>query len=190
MALARQEKISELLKDIERYESFIRQLNLISGKYCSKHSDLVSQIAKLRLNLTDTNMPSVVSVFDSPLESVQDLQMSKKLWRKIAMLTHPDRGGDPLLFNYAHALYVSNDVSALSFLSECLMKNDFSSFVSSVRQKINALYEIAKAKPSYAILLADSVKDYKLAEKLAENALNESIKALKTLKTSKKYRKI
>ena len=95
-----------------------------------KHSDLVSQIAELRANfVSDSTTPSVVSVFDSPMDNIQDLQLSKKLYRRIAMLAHPDRGGDELLFNYAHALYVSHDVTALSHLLESLMANDFHSYI-------------------------------------------------------------
>ena len=102
------------------------------------------------------------------------------------MFAHPDRGGNALLFNYAHALYVSNDVTALSFLYECLMKDDFSSFAKSVRQKLNAMYEIAKAKPSYLILLCDMKKDYAKADALTEKYLKSTIDSLKAKAFDKK----
>lgn len=182
----RESDIQRLLKDIDRYQSFITQLSLIVSKYCAKHSDLVNEVAALRINfVSDAKTASVVSVFDSPLESVQDMQLSKTLYRKIAMLVHPDRGGSALLFNYAHALYLSHDVSALSILLESLMKGDFSSFAFSIRQKLNALYEVTKAKPSYKILVADLNGDYQLASDLTEKYLKQSIEKLKSCQSQK-----
>lgn len=172
--------MKQLYDDLEKYERFNLQLSAIVNKYCAKHSDLVAQIAELRANfVSDSTTPSVVSVFDSPMDNIQDLQLSKKLYRRIAMLAHPDRGGDELLFNYAHALYVSHDVTALSHLLESLMANDFESYIMFAREKLNALYEVAKSKPSYAILLADSKGQYKLADELCVKSLMKSIELLK-----------
>lgn len=175
--------MKQLYRDLENYERFCLQLSTIVNKYCAKHSDLVGQIAELRANfVSKSTTPSVVSVFDSPMDNIQDLQLSKKLYRKIAMLAHPDRGGDELLFNYAHALYISHDVTALSHLLESLMNNDFNSYIVFARQKLNALYEVLKSKPSYAILLADSKGQYELADQICVKSLIKSIDLLKNAK--------
>ncbi len=172
--------MKQLYRELENYERFCLQLSTVVNKYCAKHSDLVGQIAELRANfVSQSKTQSVVSVFDSPMDNIQDLQLSKKLYRRIAMLAHPDRGGDPLLFNYAHALYTSHDVTALSHLLESLLNNDFSSYTQFIRQKLNALYEVAKSKPSYLILLADSKGQYELADQLCVKSLRKSIDLLK-----------
>lgn len=171
------------LENLKKYENFIHRLNTVCGKYCEQHSDLVSEIAQLRTQLSDSNTVSIISVFDSPLESAADLQVSKALYRKIAMLTHPDRpNGDAVLFAYAHALYLSADRISLTHLYEALLKNDLSDYSTWMNQKIQALYEVAKSKPSYQILLADFAKDYEKADKLCVKFLIKSIQLLKSRK--------
>lgn len=172
-----QREVDKLMREIKKYDNFITQINLVAEKYIAKFPELVNELAALRISIN--GQPSMVSIFDSLTENIADLQLAKTAWRKVAHLLHPDRGGSPILFSYAHCLYKSADYQALNQLYEALLKNEIDVYTSMVRQKLNALYEVQKSKVGYRVFLAHLLNNQELASSLIEKSLIKSINNLK-----------
>lgn len=138
----------ELAKKLEKYERFVDSMNTVSQRYISMFPDIVNRIKEARINRP--NIEKVLLEVDpnSNVLDLQTLQMTKKLWRVAAKLTHPDHGGDPALFRFCRALYKGQDLRMLNGIVQALQNGT----PILVNEQLDSMYELQKSKFSYQIL--------------------------------------
>lgn len=164
--------------ELEKYERFLSDINQVMSMYEKPFHELVKEIRELRVNRVKQSQKVVLEIdpnFADPFKDLGTQQLLKKTWRSIAQKTHPDLGGDSRIFMYARILYKSGDLNALNALLESVHNGDFTSFLTFVLKKLNALYEANKATLGYKVLCLHRSGKYEEAKSLVQREL-ESLK--------------
>ena len=169
---------SRISVELEKYERFLSDIQKVLQIYESKYPDLVEEIRTLRVNRVKPSQKVRLEIDPRSVSPLQDLgteQLLRKTWKSIAQKTHPDLGGDSRIFMYARILYKSGDLNALNALLESVNNGDFTSFLTFVLKKLNALYEANKATLGYKVLCLHRSGKYEEAKSLVQREL-ESLK--------------
>lgn len=172
--MQQQDVFAQVSRELEKYERFLSDIDHVMVIYEKPFSQLVREIRELRVNRVKQAQKVVLEIDPNSTDPFQDLgtqQLLKKTWRSIAQKTHPDLGGDPRIFVYARVLYKSGDLKALNSLLEAINNEDFSSYLSFVVRKLQALYEANKATLGYRILRLHRLGRVDEAKLLMENEL-------------------
>lgn len=164
--------------EIEKYERFLSDINQVMSMYEKPFHELVKEIRELRVNRVKQSQKVILEIdpnFADPFKDLGTQQLLKKTWRSIAQKTHPDLGGDSRIFMYARILYKSGDLNALNALLESINNGDFTSYLTFVLKKLNALYEANKATLGYKVLCLHRSGKCEEAKSLVQREL-ESLK--------------
>ena len=165
-------------KKIKAFENFVSQLNRVASRYVEMFPELNQQIHEYRQLLADSGVAKT-EVTDNEIDDPATLQFLKKTWRSLAAKLHPDRGGDPVLFNYARMLYLAQDLESLNNLYQSVNTDNLQLHLSFLDAKLRAMYEVQKAGWKYKLAQFDLHGETDKAKACAKNTLEKTLNSLR-----------
>jgi flagellar basal body rod protein FlgB len=167
-------ELAQLRKAREGFNRLHEQVVNICNDYAKKFPELSDEIKRLRLEIRNlTKGTPVTEAQDSPktiqsdiagfknseLQNVNSMFL-KKAYRILAQLTHPDRGGDPELFDEVHKAYKARDIVFLTELYITLHKSKDPFWVS---RSSKEWIEVEKKRPAVNKMKLQSTPEFVIA---------------------------
>lgn len=112
--------IDKIISEVatEHFADILRTISDLTQTYEELHSYRFTDDSDLRVrvNITGERLALYESLENDTRLSKTEHRRLKELYRKIASVAHPDKGGDPEVFTLATYLYTAKDIKGLFLL--------------------------------------------------------------------------